>query len=66
MDRFSTEAKLTHTKYGIRSHSAFLEICMKLLIVKKIASHKKIIPIKAAVGDFKPKNNIDQSALSAS
>lgn len=63
MDRFRIVAKLTQAKYGIRSQAASLDTLRKFLIVKQIAIHKTIIPTNAALGDFKPKNNIDHSAL---
>ena len=66
MDKFKIVAKLTQAKYGIRSQAASLDTLRKFLIVKQIAIHKTIIPRSAALGDFKPKNNIDHSALKPS
>lgn len=65
MDRFKIVAKLTQAKYGIRSQPASLDAFRNFLIVRQIVSHKRIITAKAAIGDFRPKKSIDQSAFSA-
>lgn len=63
MEMFKIVAKLTHAKYGIRSQAASLDTLRKFLIVKQIAINKMIISTSAALGDFKPKNNIDHNTL---
>ncbi len=52
--------------YGTRSQAEGFEILAKAIIVESIASHRKMISIKAAPGDCRLKKIIDQNVFKTS
>lgn len=60
------EAKLTQSKYGIKSTDAVFETGKNNITQNNIAVQRKIISAKANPGDLRPKKIIDQNELSTS
>ena len=63
MLKFNTDAKLTHTKYGIKSNDAVILILLKSTILIRIINQSTMITIKANPGECQRKNTKDHKAF---